>query len=139
MEGASVISVPFDIEGIDTEQRTNRTYGMDMEHKRIVGMVDGEEALKQSIWKMLSTERFKHLIYSDNYGSEIIDHAMDTELTEEFLESDIPELVKDALLIDERILEVNNITWNWVGRDSVAIACEVITIYGEMRFEGVIQ
>ncbi len=139
MEGASVISVPFDIEGIDTEQRTNRTYGMDMEHKRIVGMVDGEEALKQSIWKMLSTERFKHLIYSDNYGSEIIDRAMDTELTEEFLESDIPELVKDALLIDDRIIEVTDISWNWIGRDSVLISCTVGTIYGDVLIEGVIK
>ncbi|WP_283682667.1 DUF2634 domain-containing protein [Parablautia sp. Marseille-Q6255] len=139
MEGASVISVPFDIEGIDTEQRTTRTYGMDMEHKRIVGMVDGEEALKQSIWKMLSTERFKHLIYSDNYGSEIMDRAMDTELTEEFLESDIPELIKDALMIDDRILDVDNISWKWVGRDSVSISCSVITVYGALLVEGVVN
>lgn len=139
MPETSAILVPFDIEALETTQQATRTYRMDMVRKRIVGMVDGEEALRQAIWKMLTTERFKHLIYSDNYGSEIMDRAMDTELTEEFLGCDIPELVKDALLIDERILEVNNITWNWVGRDSVAIACEVITIYGEMGIEGVIQ
>ncbi len=138
MPETSVISVPFDIEELETEQQTTRTYGMDMERKRIIGMVDGEDALRQAIWKMLSTERFKHLIYSDNYGSEIMDRAMDTELTEEFLECDIPELVKDALLIDDRILEVNNITWNWVSIDSVAIACDVVTIYGDMEIEGVI-
>lgn len=138
MPETSVISVPFDIEELETEQQTTRTYGMDMERKRIIGMVDGEDALRQAIWKMLSTERFKHLIYSDNYGSEIMDRAMDTELTEEFLECDIPELVKDALLIDDRILEVNNITWNWVSGASVAIACDVVTIYGDMEIEGVI-
>lgn len=139
MPETSAILVPFDIEALGTAQQVTRTYRMDMARKRIVGMVDGKEALQQAIWKMLTTERFKHLIYSDNYGSEIMDRAMDAELTEEFLGCDIPELVKDALMIDERILEVNNITWNWVGRDSVAIACEVITIYGEMGVEGVIQ
>ena len=139
MPETSAIAVPFDIEDLEVEQQTTRTYKMDMERKRIVGMVDGEDALRQAIWKMLSTERFKHQIYSDNYGSEIMDRAMDTELTEEFLECDIPELVKDALMIDDRILEVSNISWRWIGRDSVMIACDVYTIYGDMQIEGVIR
>ena len=39
-----------------------RTYGMDHEHGRIRGMIDGEEACRQAIWKILSTrtsQRYK--------------------------------------------------------------------------------
>ena len=134
----SAISVPFDIETLEETRPTTRTYKMDLQKKRIIGMTDDEEALMQSIWKMLLTERFKHLIYSDDYGSEIMARAMDTELTQEFLESDIPDLVEDALLIDDRITGISEVTWEWIGRDSVHLSFTAYTIYGDLEVEGVI-
>lgn len=134
----SAISVPFDIEVLEETISTTRTYKIDPERKRIVGMTDDEEALQQSIWKILSTERFKNLIYTDDYGSEVMARAMDAELTQEFLESDIPDLVEDALIVDDRINGISDVSWEWAGKDSVYLSFTAYTIYGELEIEGVI-
>lgn len=134
----SAISVPFDIEVLEETISTTRTYKIDPERKRIVGMTDDEEALRQSIWKILSTERFKNLIYTDDYGSEVMARAMDAELTQEFLESDIPDLVEDALIVDDRITGISDVSWEWAGKDSVYLSFTAYTIYGELEIEGVI-
>lgn len=63
-----IVSVPFDEDDIDESNQVYRTYKMDFERKRIGGMIDGKEAAVQAIWKILSTTRFAHLIYDDQYG-----------------------------------------------------------------------
>lgn len=47
------------------------TYAMDLENQVIRGYVDNLEAMKQAIYKILSTSRFLELIYSWNYGAEL--------------------------------------------------------------------
>lgn len=46
------------------------TYRMDWERKRITGQTDGLEAVQQAAAKILRTDRFEHLIYSSDYGTE---------------------------------------------------------------------
>lgn len=122
----------------DTEQET-RTYRIDFENGRIDGMTDGLEAVKQAITKVLLTERFKNLIYSDDYGCEIQDMLMSNENTDAFIESEIPELIKDALSDDERILGVENFELydSDDERDGIKITFDVSTIYGDFNMEGV--
>lgn len=118
----------------DTEQET-RTYRIDFENGRIDGMIDGLEAVKQAITKILLTERFKNLIYSDDYGCEIQDMLMSNENTDAFIESEIPELIKDALSDDERILGVENFELydSDDERDGIKITFDVSTIYGDFN------
>lgn len=130
----------LDIDEIEegTEQET-RTYRIDFENGRIDGIIDGLEAVKQAIAKILLTERFKNLIYSDDYGCEIQDMLMSNENTDAFIESEIPELIKDALSDDERILGVENFEL-YDGddeRDGIKITFDVSTIYGDFNTEGV--
>ncbi|MEN7878670.1 DUF2634 domain-containing protein, partial [Clostridioides difficile] len=70
-----------------------------MEKSKIDGICDDVEALKQTIFLILNTERYQHLIYSWNYGVELND------LIGEPISFVIPELerrIKEALIQDDR-------------------------------------
>lgn len=130
----------LDIDEVEenAEQET-RTYRIDFENGRIDGFVDGLEALKQAIIKILSTERYKNLIYSEDYGCEVLDMLMSNENTDAFVESELPELIKDALSDDERILGVDNfeIYDSDDERDGIMVSFDVSTIYGDLKIEEV--
>lgn len=49
-----------------------RTYRMDFQNKRIIGMIDGLEATGQGMFKALQTRRYAYEIYDDQYGSDIM-------------------------------------------------------------------
>ena len=55
-----------------TEQPTH-TYKMNLESNLIRGYTDGQEAMKQAIYKILNTERYQYVMYSWNYGIELLD------------------------------------------------------------------
>lgn len=117
----------------DSEQET-RTYRIDFENGRINGMIDGLDAVKQAIIKRLNTERFKNLIYSDDYGCEIKDTMMSDENTDSFLESEIPVLIEEALVDDERILGVDNFEFydSMDEKDGLKVTFDASTIYGDI-------
>lgn len=127
-----------DEEDIEDEIKETKTYRIDFKNKRILGKVDGLDAVKQAIIKILGTERFKNLIYSDNYGCEIKDMMMSDENTDAFIESEIPELITDALSDDERIIDVDNFEFVREGIDTLRVIFDVATIYGILHMEEVI-
>lgn len=122
----------------DAKQET-RTYRIDFENGCISGMIDGLEAVEQAITKILLTERYKNLAYSDDYGCEVLDTMMSDENTDAFLEAEIPDLITDALSDDERILGVDNFEFydSVDERDGIKVTFDVSTIYGELNMEGV--
>ena len=129
----------LDVEEVedDAEQET-RTYKIDFENSCVSGMIDGLEAVEQAITKILLTERYKNLAYSDDYGCEILD-TMNDENTDAFLEAEIPSLIADALADDERILGVDNFEFydSADERDGLKVTFDVSTIYGDLNMEGV--
>ena len=122
----------------DEEEITSRTYAIDWDHGRIVGFVDGQEAVKQFIKKALLTPRFKCLIY----GSEIRETIVQRTATREYIEAEMPFLVRDTLIYDERILDVYNMSFEFKDtypqQDSAIISFDVDTIYGNMHMKEVI-
>ena len=115
-----------------------RTYALDHEHGRIRGMIDGEEAVRQAIWKILSTRRFAYFLYDDQYGSDIFNKIGNVNLTPAYLEADIPAMIEDALSVDARVTGVSNFSFDITGLDSVHIQFTANTIYGDMEIEGVL-
>ncbi len=77
-----------------------RTYHIDLRQKRIYGYCDGIEAIRQAVYKILATVRFEQVIYSDNYGSRIID-CMDR--LKPYVWAEIEDTITQALLYDDRI------------------------------------
>lgn len=130
----------LDVEEVEDDAgQETRTYKIDFENGCISGMIDGLEAVEQAITKILLTERYKNLAYSDDYGCEILDTMMNDENTDAFLEAEIPGLIADALADDERILGVDNFEFydSADERDGLKVIFDVSTIYGDLNMEGV--
>ncbi|HBF5484743.1 TPA: DUF2634 domain-containing protein, partial [Clostridioides difficile] len=103
-------NLDYDIEDVsiinfDVRQEPSKTFKLNIEKSKIDGICDDVEALKQTIFLILNTERYQHLIYSWNYGVELND------LIGEPISFVIPELerrIKEALIQDDRIENVDN-------------------------------
>lgn len=134
-----VIEVPFEEEDFSEDAGTYRTYKMDFENKRIVGMVDGIEAASQAVRKALQTRRYAHLIYDDQYGCDIFNKIGDSDLTQEYLDSDIPVMIEDALLPEDMVVGIGEFDYNILDTDSVYITFEVQTIFGDYNTEEVLH
>ena len=96
--------VDNDLLTLEVKTQPSLTYALDIEHGRIRGMVDELESLRQAIYLILSTERYAYLIYSWNYGVELV------ELIGQPKEYALPEIkrcITEALLQDDRITAVD--------------------------------
>ncbi len=117
-----------------TEQ-TSRTYYLDIEKNIIYNFCDGLEAMKQTIYCILNTERFDHLIYSWNYGIEL-KHLIGESTT--FVIPELERVIKEALLQDTRIIDVNNFDFT-VKQNEVLVTFTVITTLGNIEMERVVS
>jgi phage baseplate assembly protein W len=112
-------------------QKPSKTFRLDVENKRIIDMVDGLEAVKQSVYCILNTERFEWLIYSWNYGSEMKDlFGKSTGL----VKAKIKKRIREALKQDDRISEVDSFSFDLVER-KLHVAFNVHTQWGKIDAE----
>lgn len=114
-----------------------KTYAIDFETGRIGGIIDGIDAVKQAIIKAVITPRFKCLIYDDQYGSEIKEDVIGENSSEAYLQTVIPEYINDALLPDERIIDVGDFNII-IEKDNAMISFTAHTIYGDIQIEEVV-
>ncbi|WP_061317292.1 DUF2634 domain-containing protein [Clostridium botulinum] len=114
-------------EDVEVEEIIEPTKTYKIKDNRIVGFIDGEEALKQAIRLILNTERYEYLIYSWNYGSEL-DGVIGKDKS--IAESEFKRRIKEALSQDDRINNVDNFIFKYNG-DSVFVEFTVFSIYGE--------
>ena len=121
------------------EEPVYRTYRMDFKNKRIIGMVDGVEAAAQAMFKALQTRRFAYLIYDDQYGCDIFNKIGNLNLTQSYLESDLPSMIEDTFLNEEMVRGINDLEFDIISGDSVAIQLAVSTIYGDATIEGAVS
>lgn len=132
---AESVYIPIDIEEItEAEELPSKTYRLDLNAGRITGYVDELEAVEQAIRKAIITPRFKCLIYDDQYGSEIEQAIAADDATREYIEAVAENFVKDALLPDTRILEVDDFEFEFE-EDKAVISFKVNTIFGEIEIE----
>ncbi len=112
------------------EEQPTYTYKMNPDSGLIRGYVDGIEAMEQAVYKILSTQRYRYLIYSWNYGIELED------LFGEPISFVCPELerrIKEALLWDTRIENVENFKFDTSKRGIVHVSFVVCTIFGDLE------
>lgn len=120
------------VEVTSAADRTTRTYKMDLDAGRVAGFVDGAEAMKQAILKILLTERFDFLIYSWNYGTEL-----KTVVGKSFqvFSSEIKRVIREALLADSRITDVVDFKVQQIDKRSVDVAFTAETVFGAIPIE----
>lgn len=117
---------------ITIEEQPTRTYYMNLDRLHVRGYTDEQEAIKQAIFKILSTERYQYLIYSWNYGIETID------LFGEPVSYVCPELerrITEALLYDTRIQSVDNFEFQLPKKGVVYVTFTAHTIFGDVEAE----
>ena len=132
------VFIPLPISKVtEAEEKPSLTYKLDLDKGRIVGKVDGLEAVNQAIRKAIITPRFKCLIYDNQYGSEIQEAITAKDASPEYTETVVPNFIKDALKPDTRILKVYDFAFDFRG-DGAYIFFRADTIFGETEFEEVI-
>lgn len=120
-----------------TTLQPSLTYAINFEKSGAIhGMIDGQDAVIQFIRKSIITERGKWRIYTDDYGCEL-PGLIGQDVTDGYIQSEIPRMVTESIDYDERILSVDNVTATRLG-DTVNIICGVATIYGDIVVEAVV-
>lgn len=94
-------------------------------------IVTGNEALKTWIYKTMKTERFRYLIYSWDYGSEL-DDLIGQNYTPNLTKAEAIRCIKEALLINPYILNISNVEVSF-DKGKLTFSGKVETVYGEME------
>lgn len=111
-------------------QIPSRTYRL--QNGRIAGWIDELAAMRQAIEKVLHTERFTWLIYTDNYGVEL-KSLLGEELN--LVMAEMERIVREALSVDERIIEIENFQVTQENRNTLLVSFFVTTIFGSIQME----
>ncbi|MDR1692265.1 MAG: DUF2634 domain-containing protein [Oscillospiraceae bacterium] len=106
----------------------SKTHRFDLSARHVRGETDRLEAMRQAVYLIVYTERYRYPIYSRNYGAEL------EELIGKPIPYVLPEIkrrVTEALTQDTRITGVDG--WSFdVQRGKVTATYTVHTIYGEL-------
>lgn len=125
-------AVKFPNRNFEIVRQPDMTYRMQMEDGAVQGRTDGLEAVKQAVYKIIMTERYQHIMYSWNYGVELLD------LLGEPVTYVCPELkrrITEALLCDDRIRSVDHFTFKLPQKGVVHVSFTVHSIYGDVQSE----
>lgn len=122
--------IPQKNKNIDFEivRYPSKTYKLN-DNNKIYNYVDGLEAIKQAVYKILSTERYEYMVYSWNYGFEVEDLIGEPY---NYVVLELKDRITEALLQDDRIEELKNFRFS-KNFDSVICSFEVKSIYGEFN------
>ncbi len=123
------------IEDFEIEGYVSKTYFLDTEKNRVVETCDAVTALKQTIYSILNTERFEHLIYSWNYGVEFKELIGENET---YVIPELERVIKEALLQDDRITDVNNFEFE-KNKKSIIATFNVVSTLGDIAFNKVVN
>ncbi|ASS76810.1 hypothetical protein CIG75_18930 [Tumebacillus algifaecis] len=116
-------------ETLEETEQPSRTYRIDWSEKRAIGTVDGIEAVTQSVYKILQTDRFENLIYSSDYGAE---YAGLHGNQRQYIQSELRRRIREALLQDDRITGVEAMEFRF-GADSVLVEFTVVSTFGNAQ------
>lgn len=114
----------------------SKQHRMNVDRNRILGTCDTLEAVKQSIFKILNTERYDYLIYSWNYGIELKDLYGQSPM---YVCPEIERRVKEALFQDDRITGITDFEFNTSKNGVVSVTFTVHTIFGDLNEEMVVN
>ena len=118
-------------EGFDVGSEPSLTYAMNLDRHVFVGKVDETEAIRQSVIKILNTERYEHEIYSWDYGVELQDLYGKPM---PYVMSEVKQRVIEALTADDRIESVDDLTVKRTGKHTLHLTFTVTTVQ-EDEFE----
>lgn len=110
-----------------------KTYAIDWDKGRIYGTIDGLDALMQHCKKTLLTQRYKHMIYDDDIGSEHMS-LVGADVPEDYIQSELERMIYDALIGDDRIIDIKDFSQDKSGQGRT-LRFTVESIYGDTNME----
>lgn len=97
---------------IETEY-ANKTYKINFNSNRIDGFIDDLDAIKQTIFLILSTERYEHITHSWDYGVELVNLYGKPF---PYVISELKRRITEALIQDDRIDNVTDFKFEKNGK-----------------------
>lgn len=128
------MSFPFETEDIaeESEEIEPCEYEIDFETGQLTGnKVYRLEAIKVWIWNALRTPRYRHVVYTWDYGNEM-DDVIGKGYTQDYINTELPRMIEECLLINPNITGVSDYDIELSG-DKLNCSFTVKTIYGEVK------
>lgn len=116
----------------ESKQMPSLNYKLHFDENIINGLCDAREAMKQVIYKIINTERYKYVIYSWNYGIELADLFGEPV---SYVCLELERRITEALVQDDRIEAVDSFSFDISRGGIVHVAFVVHTIFGEIKTE----
>ena len=110
-------------------KQPGKNYRMLLESNRVVGTCDGKEAMKQVIYKILMTERYRDVIYSWNYGVELEDLF---GMPVSYVCPELERRIAEALTQDDRISDVKDFSFDTSRKGVVSATFTAVTDVGNI-------
>lgn len=114
----------------------SKSYKMYIDDNYINGTCKDLEEVKQTIYKILNTERYQYVIYSWNFGIELSDLIGEPI---DYVLSEVERRITEALLQDDRIESVTDFEFDTSKRKEVVCTFVVHTIFGNVDEEMVVN
>lgn len=128
--------IDYELEAdFDIEEMSSSTFKLLIDKKRIIGKCDDLDAVKQAVYLMLNVERYQYVIYSENYGVELMD------LIGQPIPYVLPELkrrITECLTQDDRIDSVDGFEFE-VNKQFVHCTFTVHSNIGSFESESVVN
>lgn len=93
---------------LDYTEPPSKTWKLDLKDGRIKGYIDELEAVAQSAFMAIQCNRYQHIIFSWQYGSEL---ATLIGKDPDYVFSEAQRMIEDALSTDTRITGVRDFTF----------------------------
>lgn len=116
----------------EIERQPTHTHKMNLESQLIRGYTDGLEAMEQAIYKILLTERYQYVMYSWNYGIELLDLF---GMPVSYVCPELERRITEALTWDDRIESVDNFEFDLSKKGVVHVSFTAHTIFGDVQAE----
>ena len=97
---------------------------------RIMGFIDGIEALRQTVYFILHAERYAYPIYSWDYGVELAE-LFGKPMS--YVRAELPRRITEALTTDDRIEDVTDFIFENKGRGVLQVGFTVISTVGRIH------
>lgn len=113
------------------ERKSSKTFRLNEKNKKIEGIIDGLDAVRQAVYFILSTPRYTLEILSWDYGVELEDlYGKERG----YIEGDLERRVTEALMEDDRIKGLEDFKIKFE-KEIAEISFTVMTDFGKFAVE----
>lgn len=93
----------------------------------------GKEAVMVWAWKALQTPRFKHEVYTWDYGCDV-ESLIGQPFTDDLKQSEATRYIRECLLTNPYITDVTDVSVSF-DEGTLNMSCSIETVYGEAKID----